>query len=97
MLYLLSSDKSDLIDDESDDDGFNSGSSGKYAFSLSFKDSVGHISGLGFGIFSLIRVNSKCDIVVFVLFMSIGVKYKGVRPIELFGAHIHDFPSKFLN
>ena len=31
-MYLLSSDKLDLLDDDSDDDGSDSGSSGTYSF-----------------------------------------------------------------
>ena len=50
LLYLLSSYKSDLLDDESNGDGSNSGFSGMYSFPcfyLCLKKVVGHISVLG--------------------------------------------------
>ena len=51
---LLSSNKSYSLDDESKDDGSDSGSSGTYsfpAFSLRFEKSVGCVSCLGSGVF----------------------------------------------
>ena len=65
LMYFLSSEKSDLLNDESDDDGYDSGSSGTYsfcAFSLCFDNSVGSVSGLGYGVFVPTGVEYKCDI-----------------------------------
>ena len=62
-MYLLSSDKSDSLDDESNDYGSDSGSSGMYYFPVfyfHFDDSVGRVSVLGSGIFIPIVVESKC-------------------------------------
>ena len=50
-LYLLSSEKSDCLDDESDDNGSDSGSSGTCTFPLHFNKSVGCVSGLRSGVF----------------------------------------------
>ena len=64
LLYLLSSDKSDSLDDESNGDGSDSGFSGTYSFSdfyLCLENSVGRISVLGSGVFVPIGVDSKCD------------------------------------
>ena len=65
FLFVLSLGKSDLLDHDSDDDGSDSGSSGTYsftAFSVSFDDSTGRVSGLGSGIFVRTGVDPKCDI-----------------------------------
>ena len=54
LLYFLSSEESDSLNDESENVRSDSGSSGTYsftAFSLRFDDSVGRVSGLGSGIF----------------------------------------------
>ena len=50
FLYLLSLDESDFLDDESDNDGSDSGSSGMCAFPFRFGDSVGCVSGVGSGV-----------------------------------------------
>ena len=47
FLYFLSSDESDLFNDESNDDWYESSSSGAFSFPFHFDDSVGRISGLG--------------------------------------------------
>ena len=59
LLQLLSSDESDLINDESDNDGYDSGSASTCAFPFFFDNSVrcvdnsvGCVSGVGSGIFS---------------------------------------------
>ena len=73
-MYLLSSDESDSLDDESEDDGYDSGSSCTYffyAFSLRFDDSVNSVSGLGYVVFVPKVVDSKCDIFVFDVFVPI--------------------------
>ena len=85
LLYLISSEKSDLLDDESDDDGSDYGSSGTYsfhAFSLYFENSIGRVSGLGSGSFVLTGVELKCDIFAFIVLVAIGVNSKGVRLIK---------------
>ena len=76
-----------MLDDESDDDGSDSGSSGTYyfcAFSLRFDDYVGSVSGLGSGIFVPTGFDSKCYIFEFVVFVPIGVESKVGRLIEMF-------------
>ena len=76
FIYLMSSDESGLIDDEYDDDGSDSGSSGTYYFwdlYLRFDYSVGSVSGLAYGIFVPTGVYPKCDIFAFVMFVSTGV------------------------
>ena len=84
FIYLMSSDESYLLDDESEYDGYNSRSSGTCPFPFHFDDSIGCVSGVGFGIFSQTGVESNCDIVTFVLFVPIGVKSKGGQLIEMF-------------
>ena len=51
LLYFLSSEKSDLLNDEYDNDGSDSGSYGMGYFTLHFDDSVGRDSVLGSGVF----------------------------------------------
>ena len=78
FLYLLSSDKSGSLDDESGDDGSDSGSSGTYyfrTFSFCFEDSVGSFSSLGSGVFAPIGFEPEGDIFVFDVFVPIGVEY----------------------
>ena len=62
LLYLLSSDESYSLDDESDELGSDSGYSGTYyvcAFYLHFEKSVGIVSFLGYEVFAPTGVNSK--------------------------------------
>ena len=77
LLYLLSSDKSDLIDDESDDYGSYSGSYGTCNFPFRFYDYFGRASGVGSGLCVPIVFESNCDIVILVVFVQIGVESKG--------------------
>ena len=84
LLYLLSSDESDLLDDESDNDGSDSGSAGTCTFPFRFDESVGRVCGVGSGIFFPIEVDSKCDVFTFVMFVPIGVESKGGQIIEMF-------------
>ena len=54
LLYLMSLDESDSLNDESYDDGSDSGFSSTYsfpAFSLCFDDSVVRVSDFGSGVF----------------------------------------------
>ena len=74
FLYLLSFNKPYLIDDESDDDRYDSRSFGTYYFTyfpLRFDDSVGCVSGLGSDMLVPTGVESKCDIFAFVLFLPV--------------------------
>ena len=87
MLYLLLSDELKFLNDESDNDGYDSGFSGTYYFfdfSLNFDDSVGHVSGLWSGVFIPTGVDSKYDIFAFLVFVLIGVKFKGGQLIRMF-------------
>ena len=77
LLYLLSSDGSDSLDDESENDGSDSGSSGKCSFPFCFGDSVGRVSGMGYGFSLSIGVESNCEVVTFVMFVPTGVESNG--------------------
>ena len=80
LLYLMSLHESDSLNDESYDDGYDSGSPITYSFPalfLCFDDSVVHVSGLGSGVFLPTGVDLKCDIFAFVMFVPIGVESKG--------------------
>ena len=80
-----------MLDDESDNYGYDSGSACTYAFSFRFEeyvgyvdDSVGRIHGMGSGVFVLTGIESNCGVVPLVVLVQIGVKSKGSRIIELF-------------
>ena len=75
-MYFPSWEKSYSLDDESDDDGSVSGSSGMCFFPLRFDNYVGHVSGLGYVVFVTTRVDSKCGVFAFIMFVPIGVKSK---------------------
>ena len=77
LLYFLSSDELDSLDDDSEDDGSDSRSSGTCAFPLRFYEYVSPVSGLGYVMFVPIVVESKCDVVTFIVFVTIGVDSKG--------------------
>ena len=86
---MVSLHKSDLFDDESDDDG---------TFPFCFDDSVGHVgdsvalvgksvgrvSGVESGIFVPTGIESIGGVVPLVVFVPKGVKSKGGRLIEIF-------------
>ena len=79
FLYLLSSDESYFLGDDSNNYGSESGSSITYSFPnfpLRFDYSVGCVNGLGSGIFVPMGVEFKWDIFLFVVFVPIGVKSK---------------------
>ena len=80
----MSLEESYFLDDESDNDGSDSGSSGTFNFPFCFYDSVGHVSGLGYGGFVPIGVKSKCDVVRFFVFVPIGVESKCGKLIGMF-------------
>ena len=71
FLYLLSSEKSGLLNDESDNNWSDSRSYGTCDFPLHYYEHVGHVSVLGSGVFVPIGVESKCDVFAFVVFVSI--------------------------
>ena len=76
----MSSEKIIFADDEFDDDGSESGSSGTYSFtncSLRFNNYVGSVGGLRSGIFVPTGVKSICDIFTSDMFVPIGVDSKG--------------------
>ena len=78
FLYFLSSNESDSLDGESDDDGSESGSAGTCDFTFCFEDSVGSVDdsvvsvrGMGSGIFVPIGIDYNCDVVTLVMFIPI--------------------------
>ena len=65
----MPSDKSDLLDDESDNDGSESGSDGTYALTFCFNESfgrvgksVGCVSGVGSCVFVPTEIEAMSDI-----------------------------------
>ena len=91
LLQFLSSNESDLSDDKSEDDGSDSGSAGMCAFSFCFEEfvgsvveSVGHVCGVGSGVFVPKGIESTGDVVLLVIFKPKGVKSKGGRLIGIF-------------
>ena len=91
LLQFISSDESDLLNDESDDDGSDSGSAGTYNFLFLFDEyvcpvgeSVGHISGVECGVFVLIGTDSIIDVVMLVVVVTKGVESKCGELIEIF-------------
>ena len=67
LLYLLSSDESDSLDDESSDDESDSRYSSTYsfpAFSLQFENFADSVSRLGSGVFVPTGIKSKCGFCV---------------------------------
>ena len=81
---MLSFDKLDLFDDESDSDGSGSGSPGTCAFPFcsgkyvgSVGKSVGGVSGVGSGVFVPTGIESIDDVVMLVVFVPRGVESKG--------------------
>ena len=104
FLQFMLSDESDSLDDESDNNGSDSGFAGMCYFPFCFEDyvgsvgdSIGRVCGVGSGIFVPIVIESNCDVVPFVVFVPIVVESKIVRLIEIYGAQSPDFPSKFQN
>ena len=90
---MLSADESDSLNDKSDNDGSDSGSSGICAFTFRFEgsvsmgpvdDSVGRVCGAGFGVFVSTGIESTGDAVPLVVSVPIGVESKVSGLIELF-------------
>ena len=80
---MLSFDKLDFFDDDSDNDGSDSGSAGTCTFPFQFDESVsrvgesfGCVSGVGSGIFVTTGIDSIGDVVPLVVFVPKGVEYK---------------------
>ena len=87
-----------FLDDESDNDGSDSGSAGTCAFPFCFDGSVGRVgdsvgrvdesfgcvSNMGSVVFFLTRIESIGDVVLLVVFVPKGFKSKGGRLIEIF-------------
>ena len=84
---MLSFDKSDSFDDESDDDGSEYGSAGTCPFPFRFDESVvlvGYSLGRVSGVISLTGIQSIGDIFPLVVFVPKGVNFKVGRLIEIF-------------
>ena len=95
---MLSANKSDLLDNDYDDDGSDSGSYGTCAFPFCFEQSVGRVDysvgcvaesifcvcGVGCGAFFMTGIESIGDFFLLVVFVLKGVNSKGGQLIELF-------------
>ena len=81
---MLSFDKLDFFDDESDDDGSGSVSLGTYNFQFCSVDSVGRVNGVGSGFFVMNGIKSIGYVIPSVVFVPRGVESKVGRLIELF-------------
>ena len=88
---MLSSKKSDSLNDESENDGSDSGSDGTCNFLFRFEesigrvdDSVGYVCGVVSGVFVLIVIESIDNVVLLVVSIPIGVDSKGGQLIEIF-------------
>ena len=75
---MLSANESDLLNDQSTEDVYDSGSAGTCAFPFRFDDSVGHVEksigrvpGVGSRIFVTIGIKSNGDVVLLVMFVQI--------------------------
>ena len=82
------------MDDDSDDDGSNSGSSVTYsfcAFYLRLTDSIESVSGMGSGVFVPTGVDSKCDIFYLSFLYQLESSRKVVDSMKNFGAQIPYF------
>ena len=83
----MSLEELDLLNDESDEIGSDSGYSVTYYFCtlyLPFDKFVGSVSVLGSDIFAPTGVDSKRDIFVSGLFIPTGVEFKGGGLLEMF-------------
>ena len=98
LLYFLSSEKSNYLDDDYDELGTDPGSSGRYfycPFSLRFDNFVFGV--LGSDVFAPIGVESKGGIYENKVFVPTGVEAKLVDSLHSFGAQILYVLSKFPN
>ena len=78
---MVSFEKLDSFDYDSDKDGYGSGSPGTCAFSFCSGKSAGHVNGVGSGDFFPTGIDSIGDAVLLVMFIPRGVKSKGGRLI----------------
>ena len=97
---MVSFDKLDSFDDESDNNMSDSGYAGTCAFPFRFDEyvgtvgeSIGRVSGVGSGIFFLTGIDSISDIFLLVVFVPKGFKSKCGRLVEIFSAQNLDFTS----
>ena len=91
LLELVSFEKLDFFDNESDDDGSDYRSAGTCNFPFRSDQSVGRVgesvgcvSGMGSGIFFQIGIESIGEVVLLVVFVPKGVESKGGQLIEIF-------------
>ena len=84
-------DKSDSVDDKSDDDGSGSGSAGTCTFPFHFDESVGRVgesvdrvSGVSLAFFFPKGIESIGDVFLLVVFVPKGFEFKGGLLIEIF-------------
>ena len=80
-----------MLDDDSNNYGSESGSSGTCTFPFRFVESagcidhsVGRVCAVGSGVIVLTGIESFGDVVPLVMFVQIGVESKGSRLIEIF-------------
>ena len=83
--------KSYSFDDESEDNGSESGSTGTCTFPFRFEDyvgrvenSVGRVRGMVSGVLFTIGIKSIGDIVLLIMLVPIGVESKGGQLVEIF-------------
>ena len=69
---MVSANQSYFLNDESDDDGSNSGSDGTYTFYFLFGESIGRVCGVGYGVFVSTGIDSIGDIFPLVVPIPIG-------------------------
>ena len=88
---MVSSNELYSFNDESDDNGSNSGSAGTCDFPFRFNESVGRVgeyvgrgSGVGYSVFVLTGIKSIGDVFLLVLLVPKGVESKSGRLIEIF-------------
>ena len=84
LLELLFFNELYLFDDESDDDGSESGSPGTCKFSFCSGNFVGRFNGVGSGVFVTTGIESIGGIVPFIVFVTKSVDFKGCQLIEIF-------------
>ena len=82
LLHFMLSGESDLLNYEYENNGSDSGFSGRCFFTFHFYDPVGRVSGLGSGVFVPTGLDSKYDVFTFFLFVSIVFDSKGGRLIK---------------
>ena len=80
----MSFNKIDFFDDKSGNYGSGSRSPGTCAFTFFSRNSVGHVSGIGSGVFAPTGIESSGDVVPLVVFVIIGVDSKVGRFIGSF-------------